>query len=859
LYDTTLLSPKEHCAPYVIVFMNVRKDNQKFDPEQTLNATRLGPVDSHALDSAKTRVWNQLSHSIHQEQLPMTQSTPEQTAPAILPKPGLWQRYHKSFLTAGVIALLVISTTGTVALLGYQKGGKNKQADTVAVNTADKPAVDFKLLAASRFKQLNGIAYEEVKTVFRNDTPAKGASGESMNLDRAAAPTPNVNPAVIDQKVVDSSKAQNLVKRLDQEDKNVFYTEQQVSVKVAGDEAGVINSYFNTVTGKHPLIDYSQPVTLKTWNNSLFTKTTLSQNGKLVYFNLTQNTATTTYMGGAYAVQTAYDTPIYLAGMAFSGRDSVVSPEMSFLNYILENKEAKQLGEQTVDGKKLLVIEISNEFDAGASDLLVSGPAKVDAKENTSKTSTRYYVEIENFKLYMTETYKDGRLVQIIKTTDEKVMTNDDTFQNTKQDELKNITVKKVELKDTSVSAKMAKIADLAKHYSVYYNPTISPLLDSAFDADLTHTNQSDDASKLLNSKEFNPLYSAPTAPSYTNYSIASYSQSSLRYEIYNDEPKNEQADSSIKQTITDTTVTIDGKEYKAKFIERTISKPTSDKPVIAPDSARPEIALLLTNAIVFKGEDGKWYQISEFTTEENTRILSKTGLKLMKLTVSEAIQIDRQVEEKSTAYPQVQMVKLTEIQKSSRILPGDMSKVNDLKARAVYKSTKKGSETKCDKYYLETALLECIVEKYDGFRISFSSVKNGDQSGEPYSMIYPSTRGSGSIEFLVLETKGSTINPLLAKTAPAYIEKFGPKNTNYLVQEIKGKTVVVWGAVDKTELAKFAVNADFDKDLDTLSKQVEEMIPTIRPDGNGGQSIPGSSGSGWGGTEPMSTPKTKQ
>lgn len=785
--------------------MNVIDTKKKFDPAKTLEVIRKKHIDAHLIESAQTRVWNHLSHTIQQDSTDAKTQNNNNDDKSV--SKGFWARYHKSFLTIGVATLIIIATAGSITYWGYQKGlPQNGSTSNVANN---HEPVNLKKLAASRFKELNGISYEELKSVIREENSSGGNVTPLSNL----APTPNIFPLIAELPQVDSLKVEDLTLKIDKSERKAYYSEQEITLIEGEKNSAVINSYFGAGEGKHPKIDYNKPLVLRTWYGASFHKITITQGKSLIYFMLTENGYSIKYFGGSYAIKDSVTTPVYLTAVV----ESNLNPEITFLRSILENREAKQIGTEKGDDKAYLVIEIPSSDSAKFTDsILTTSPSSI---------TTRYYVDEMTFKLHKTELYVDDILVQSVKEKSNNTVQIDETYLKTAQSEIEGIEMRVVEQSSAVENPRLHRIADLAKYYSVYYDPNRSKYFESIYDASITHLRENNDAFRLLHTKEFNPLYEEISQGDNSSriFSIASYSQSGLRFEIYDNEPNPiSQANSKKNTTVTQSSMTIiiNGVERNAQFYEQRANPPT-----VTPEPSNLNVApafsdLLSVNYLIFEGEDGKWHQISEFQNNSVGSSVLKPGFVLKKMTVEEAKTIDQEIEERNRSYPTMQTTSLNDISKSLRLLPGDLSQTYKLKPVSVIIPQKHDPESKCEKYFMDTLAVDCLITKYNGFKIHYTLSEDNAPSGSHEKLLIAPDKNNNDVIYIVLDAPQDATKIMVNTYIPEYLKLVN--KSHYFITEVKGKSILIMSSFEK-EFSELINVIDFDKDLDVIKRQLND------------------------------------
>lgn len=829
----------------------MKDSKSKINLYQVLNSLNKKSIDSSELAKAKTRVWNQLSHSIAES----NSSTEAKESVSKVTKFLFHYSYRKSFLTLGVIALVLIFSTGSVVYFN-NKNKSNKNSPTANVNQnspASKENTVLKELAAARFKELSGISYTEYKAVINPTSPSQGnqdsknSKPESPVLDKSTGSV--TLPGTPQEIILNKEKAADLGKKAESvAEQKVTYSEQEIKIGDVEKDSDFISLYYGVNSGKHPRIDYSKPVILKTWNGLNYSKRELLQDNKVVLFSLNSPEYSIDYLGGRYAVKQIYSSPMYLEGIV-DGVNSLNS-EAEFLRNILENKDLKTFEPKVVDGRTLLPLELPTRtiIPSSPSDTPkslpegnVSNPAALETTVplNTTtptlsptstltptpissgvSTTSRFYVDKDKFQLYMVEEYRDGRVAMTLKnisTKDLTVAKDKITTDIFNENDISGIEIKKVQVNyDDVVSSKESKLADFIKKYNVYYVSGYDIDISSVYD--IKSNEQKSQLSVLYSNKDFNPLITTSITPESKSALLGQYMQGLVSFYIFAEEPEtlNAKFPDSKKTSIN---LSIDGVSTPATLIEVNPNLSEGGPVKSGTEEKMPaEIAPVKVkySEVVFKSNQGYWYKFS--SSEDPTgKVKFKEGLEMKKLDEQKARELDNKKEEKEKNNPQLSQVKLDQIPQEMRLLPGDL-KAKGFTAGVLEKSSKKGSESNCDKYYLDTYPINCITEKLDGFNITFVGTNTPDKE-LPNNKDMPVAKGV-SFSYVVVKAKADDAKALIQKVDWKVMYQ---KSEPYVLKEFDGKTVILIGALSKEEMNKILDNVRLDNGFNELKKQVEE------------------------------------
>jgi hypothetical protein len=784
-----------------------QKDS-KLNIEKTLGSMHLASLDEHVFENAKTRVWNHLNHSIVQSETVNPAPKSHKT------KTGFWNKYNTMLFT---FSSLVLAIAIALSVTTYLYAGKDNTS-TVADNQ-NTTKTDSKKLAASRLEQLlGGVPYQEVESLVAND-----------NRDAALSPTSAIAALPISTSKTYTEEAKKLYERNKDAESKVHYSEYLVNMNSEKSiSAFQGNTIFGPVPQGNPKIDYTKTIKIQIWMSPSYSKYVVSQNDQIATFSLYTPEFAVNYLGGKYAIKANFDTAQYFS--AYAGEDAG-NPELQFLKSVLSsNSNIKEIGTKEIDGKNYIVYEMKSAADGGTAVPFINSGNVRDIASDTSAIAnytTKFYVEKENFQLEIVENYIADELLLSTKiNASQDFMLDKNEKGPFVFSDLGNLEVKELAI-STVVSTYTLSVSTFAKRYSAYYLANINEPITNPIDLKDQLNNPYE---KLVNTKEFNPLYVESQKTEVRQ--IANYNQGQVFVLIYDKEPVSQTEDNEfVKYKKTNIKINLAKVETAAVFVEQSITKPIAiDKQEENTSGVtKPSISPALTiSYILFKAPNGLYYQINESLPNPNTNVkyLKKEGFSLDLVTSEKALQMDAEVKARNDAIPSIKVTSLSKINMDMRLLPGDLSVGYGFKALNIYASTKPGSLSTCDKYGQTTNSIDCLVEKYDGFKISFGKIdqtSGGSSSSSSGGAIAPDAPvdskyvpGSGSLEFVVLAATNAKAGSMLKAISDI-------SGGTVFYKEISGKTVIFSGDISSTDANKIFAGVKVDNGYTELFNQLEK------------------------------------
>lgn len=815
------LSPENHTST------RMKDKLSKISSEKVLSSAELEPLDMHALENAQMRVWNTLSHSIdgiNKSAMPEQLSNEKN-------KISFWNKHNK-FIAFGGIATLLVLTVGTTSIYWNYKSKNSNKNTTVALNDKkDDKTYDLKSLAAARLTELTGLTVDEYNTVEAvSKENSNSSTPEANNTDSAAKAalqpkqqTLQINSSDTAAKAASFEEVKELTKKSEETQTKTFYSKVEVSAPSITDFSGYYGGYYypgiSYGSKKHPKVDYTKPLTIETWTGSTSSKTLTSQGSNIISLNIYSPEFSIDYRGGKYAIMTTFEGDRnYFLGITNSEEQN---PDLQFVKFIVsENQNVKKVGTKVVDGKTLTIFEESYD-----NSMMQPIPAAT-GEPVVQKSVTKYYVDLDEFKVKLTEYYGDDKLVYSVKALLSESFANDDASKVKDYSEISKVEMKKIVQNIDQYGSQTQKLTEFIKKHPIYYSNEIQATINWANDYDVMQ--QSDQSYMLYQNADFDPTFDPAQYENMNDSHSASYMQDKISINISKKNMREEDPNyfgSGTKTEKQEMTITIDGKEKKATLYKDTYE----DKMNLAPTGSESVVANAYTNySLVFQADNSEWYTINEYpipdisTGVNNDLLISKPGFALITLTPAKAEEMDKLNEEKEKANPKIEYntQSLDSIDKNIRLLPGDLSPSFDMILSSVVKSSIKGSESTCDKFFLKDMPIECLIEKYNGFKLSFNP---------PYKEDFSNTKQSPDVnlyryfDFVVLNTPNTQVLDILKDFFAQYTIQYPGSPANHIQhKEIDGKTVILMGSLSDEELIKIMNDVKIDNGYDALKVQFD-------------------------------------
>jgi len=604
-------------------------------------------LDSNLLKEAEDRVWLSISQSIlnQQSSMPMPNNIQlTQNSQLNSNWSQWWQKKHRLvlvFLGSFVIFTIIALSAYNLALRWNKKQAQPDSIEPI-------PLQELRSKAEAKFVKLsNGISFQDLQ--------------EGIN-EPAGKPTSITNQP--NRSLIDEKLQQEIKNKEDPNNLTVFFTEFE-------------EKYFLPQTVPFANFDISKTIIVKRWISGSYYKNVSYYDNKIKDLDLGTPEYFVLYLGGKYAIKEIYTQPYYLSGITLSSpRDA----EIEFLKNLLNPSDPNTIivdhGLQTIDGKKLRVIEVrsdpfpsfENEYNSSSKEEIteISGQSQ-NTFEYITNTSTKFYFDQNDLSLHLVESYINNQLEYQQKIIKNQVLEKQQANKIFHYQELSNLPIKEYKTNPPNDYS----IADFVQKYDLYFIPelqveNISYYLNSTTGdgKDLGYSYYdhyyNPDFNPYINQGDLNLVGDLPSLPK--NY-LAIYYQYPLEVGIYKeDKPKYEDMFPYYgKQTRSEV--------KKERNIQILLNKnqPTNGKYL--------ELALKLEDGntaqngdqyvktlLVIEFKVGKyWYILSydlnfdlENSTEDSStnnfnvkNYLSQDQIRLSKLTLEQAKEIDQKNQQK--------------------------------------------------------------------------------------------------------------------------------------------------------------------------------------------------------------------
>jgi hypothetical protein len=603
-------------------------------------------LDSNLLKEAEDRVWLSISQSIlnQQSSMPMPNNIQlTQNSQLNSNWSQWWQKKHRLvlvFLGSFVIFTIIALSAYNLALRWNKKQAQPDSIEPI-------PLQELRSKAEAKFVKLsNGISFQDLQ--------------EGIN-EPAGKPTSITNQP--NRSLIDEKLQQEIKNKEDPNNLTVFFTEFE-------------EKYFLPQTVPFANFDISKTIIVKRWISGSYYKNVSYYDNKIKDLDLGTPEYFVLYLGGKYAIKEIYTQPYYLSGITLSSpRDA----EIEFLKNLLNPSDPNTIivdhGLQTIDGKKLRVIEVrsdpfpsfENEYNSSSKEEIteISGQSQ-NTFEYITNTSTKFYFDQNDLSLHLVESYINNQLEYQQKIIKNQVLEKQQANKIFHYQELSNLPIKEYKIHLNSPND--YSIADFVQKYDLYFIPelqveNISYYLHSTEDDEYLGYSYYDhyydpDFNPYINQEDLNPVGDLPSLPK--NY-LASYYQNSLAFSIYEqDKPKYEEISPYGKNA------RVEVKKENSVQIFLNKDKPITGKrvelkielPNIPAEDQKPETV----NFLVIEFKIGKyWYILSynlnfdlENSTEDSStnnfnvkNYLSQDQIRLSKLTLEQAKEIDQKIQQK--------------------------------------------------------------------------------------------------------------------------------------------------------------------------------------------------------------------
>ncbi len=411
-------------------------------------------IDSDLLKEAEDRVWLSISKFVFSKQLvtPMpnnTQSTP--SSQLSFNWKQWWQNKHRLvFIFLGSFTILII-----VAIFSYNIAFKLIKPQTQLNSTDELISLEeLRTKAEAKFIKLsNGISFQEMQQLTN---------------------TPSNNPRYISdqpgQPIIDEKLKQEIQNREDPNNLTVFFSELE-------------EKYFLPQNLPFADFDISKNLTIKIWISGSFAKAIYYYDGKIINLSVNTPEYQISYLGGKYAIKGVYTEPYYLSGITTSFPKEVeIELLKSLLNPIDPNRVI-DYGLQTINNKKLRVIEVkyddlpslNNEYNISPNEKISTTSNQKQATQTVTDyiftTSTKYYFDQNDLTLYLTEDYTNNQLLKQTKITKNQVLEKQQADKVFHYQELGNLPIKQYKIYSHNPDDYL--VANFVQKYDLFFIPEL--------------------------------------------------------------------------------------------------------------------------------------------------------------------------------------------------------------------------------------------------------------------------------------------------------------------------------------------------------------------------------------------------
>ena len=796
-------------------------------------------LDSDLLKKAEDRVWLSISKSVFNQQLstPMPnniQSTPNSQLNSNWQQ--WWQNKHRLVFTfLGSFTILVI-----IAIFSYNLAFRLIKPQT-QLNSIDEPLSleELRTKAEAKFIKLsNDISFQEIQQL--TNTPSNN---------------PSSIPGQPSRPIINEKLKQEIQNREDPNNLTVFFSELE-------------EKYFLPPNLPFADFDISKSLTTKIWISGSFSKVVDYYDNKIINLSVNTPEYQISYLGGKYAIKGVYTKPYYLSSITIpSPKDVEIELLKSLLNPIDSNRII-DYGLQTVNNKKLRVIEVkhdilpplNNQYNTSPNENTLTTFNQTQATQTVtnyiSTTSTKYYFDQDDLTLHLTEDYTNNQLLKQTKLIKSQILEKQQADKIFNYQELGNLPIK--EYKIYAYGPDDYLVTNFVKKYDLYFVPELG--LENIYYYLSDHINSTDsnyyyydpDFNPNVKRQDLNYIEDLPSLPK--NY-LGSYYQTPLEVSIYEaDKPKYEDMFPYGKQARF--------KVKKERDVQILLNK---DQPI---NGKYLELALRFEDGSTAQNEDqdvknllviefkvGKYWYILSFDLENSTisssasnfdlkGYLSQTQIQLSKLTLEQAREIDEKNKQRqnqnensippyqSSSLDQKELEQLiSKIPEDMLVLPGDLSQKYGLIASNI--NYNEINDPDYENRLLQGCfMIECFLDYKKTLVIDFNYPENQETLNH-------------ELRVLVLDLEMSKLNfEELRKIVVVYHQNldeskipqfrnadFGIKHISglgltYVFIPFKNKTVVmeIWGyRLKEQDYLSIARNMGIKKDLEKIKEQVAQ------------------------------------
>jgi len=703
-----------------------------------------------------------------------------------------------------LIALLVVLVLAFVGLIGgylYQRFFTNQE--TIRLTDSE-----LREKANKKYEELRGVSFEEEKNArlniietVTNQTTANGANTRITTSSEKNLATDTA------KKVAEKANSKNNI--------GVYYFETEAKFNSQPED-----SYFlpYKLEMNLPGFDYKKPFTVKSWISPCSGKYVINQNAKVLNYSSYTSKMNIQFLGGKYAVKSVYNDDDFGIG-CIDDNGIFSNPDLEFVRVILSRDSGfTKIGDETINGVKVVVYEQKSVTPIPLIEPAMD--ADVFPKETNSNQKVRYYVDLNKFQVLKREYFSNDNLIYTETLISSKVFESKGISEIESTNELKGLEIKevKVDLTKTIFNTE-SKIADALGRFPVVYPNNPDETISNMY---LYEDASQDEYSKLTQTKDFNPLWGEKRSDIKYTPVYASYAGNSFSVSVYKTEPiQNKRPE--IKKVNKE--ITIDGKKVNAKLLQF-----GSECGMELEYKNRAECSTLLAPAnsgsIEFE-YNNFWYEIG-FWGLKNEKLINPANesISLVSLTIEKAREIDKKNEFIKASQPQISyMSKLQDIKQSSRFLPGDLEGSYGLRASFLEVDGTPDKKSTCVQVQKSDRLFgigECLIDNYDGFRLTFS--KNFSQKDLETPLGGDFSSGSSALSFSGEAFKFYVLKASYASLTPYLQELPIEEKDSYDYREVDGYTILVLGGYISRDQRKSILEITrIDKDLLKLDQQLDQ------------------------------------
>ena len=828
----------------------MNKKISQIQTEKLLTKINEDSLDDKILDDAKDKVWVNLSNSI--ENYDITLSKDSETTNTNV----FWSIFF-NFQTNQIVfvsLVLLVSVFGLgifgVSLFNNPTNNNPEQVAKLFDGVEPLPDTDdVRVLANARIEQVSGASFEVLEELFENQELTSQEAGEDTGF-RVNTTTARSLP------IIDEERVESLIQSGEIKQDRVNYS---LVEKTAFVDDGLVTS------------------TEEVWSSLNYYKAIYREGDIIKTMDIYTPEYNLSFRGGKYAIRQKYNEEQLYNGLYnfYYGNNF----ETEFLRLLLLDESIENMENRVIDGKEYQVFETRDGYyDLPKIEPAIENPATLIRRDLMGDLGslTRYYVDPDTFRLYLTEEFYGDELVYQQKNVSEEVL-------NLDPEDMKDIfsysEIGEVEIKEFNLPLNLdydllGDLENFVDKYNLLYLG--SKFNISAYDYNLFGQIEYD---RLFFNPDFDPSIDVKTDHIPV---IAYYYFGVGNVNIYDIDPNNIYTDEYNQYEIQDVELQVGGQTISAKYYIYKSNNSLCDDERIAADVNSsdnsiedPDIGCVTyvadMNFYVFQ-VGNLWYRLSlkgDFDLDSE--------IVLIRLSQDEAAEVVDYKKAREESYPELEGVDhLQEIEDSIRILPGDLSQDFRLELNSVRVSIKEGINSTCDQFEIESLyyLISCLVEKYDGFNLEFSRIydkvyENPDQpviydgdssvsnsneitSDDVVSIDSISLPNYSNLNFIVLDQgfSGVDIQSLLDQMSneslQIHVSEVGngtKVSFNQGLQDLymypKGKKTILFLIPNdlqfekvfeftSDELIEVLLDSDFDKDIDILQSQIPKYCEYV-------------------------------